>query len=124
MFTMHTDRWPSIDAAAKRRIEVEEKIAKRCVRDLLKAGYSLAIDNGGDDNESTPPMRSFKAVMAAMSDTDDEYLFVFNSHQKSKKPFGWVRFVYGNDGWDVISDYTTNLENVLGPVCDYAQTFC
>ncbi len=26
---------------------------------------------------------------------------------------GWVRFIYGNDGWDVISDYTTNLEPVM-----------
>jgi len=28
-------------------------------------------------------------------------------------PSGWVYFVYGNDGWDVVSDYTTNLEAVL-----------
>ena len=27
---------------------------------------------------------------------------------------GWVYLVFGNDGWDVISDYTTNLEFLMG----------
>lgn len=34
-----------------------------------------------------------------------ERLYVFKPGEK--KPFAWVYFVYGNDGWDVISDYTT-----------------
>lgn len=29
------------------------------------------------------------------------------------KRIGWVRMIYGNDGWDVMADYTTNLEDVL-----------
>jgi hypothetical protein len=30
--------------------------------------------------------------------------------RQDTKEFGWVRFIYGNGGWDVINDYTTNLE--------------
>jgi hypothetical protein len=26
---------------------------------------------------------------------------------------GWVRFIYGNDGWDVMNDYSTVLEPYL-----------
>jgi len=28
---------------------------------------------------------------------------------------------YGNDGWDVISDYTTNLEDTLAPLNKWCQ---
>lgn len=40
----------------------------------------------------------------------------------TERPIGWVRFVYGNDGHDVISDYTTNLESVLEPINAYAES--
>jgi hypothetical protein len=32
-----------------------------------------------------------------------------------------VRFVYGNDGYDVINDYTVDLEDVLKSVNEYAD---
>jgi len=37
-----------------------------------------------------------------MFTTDDDCLIVV----KDGKPFGWIQFIYGNDGYDVISDYT------------------
>lgn len=33
------------------------------------------------------------------------------------KSIGWVYCVFGNDGWDVISDYTTKLDG-LGLMAD------
>ena len=32
----------------------------------------------------------------------------------------WVWFVYGNDGWDVVCDYTINLESIIDPIIEYA----
>jgi hypothetical protein len=29
---------------------------------------------------------------------------------------GWMRFIYGNDGWDVLADYTVNLEPLMPAV--------
>jgi hypothetical protein len=48
-------------------------------------------------------------------ETDDDRLFVYKvDGPKGRRDwFGWVFFVYGNDGYDVISDYTTNLESSL-----------
>ena len=47
--------------------------------------------------------------MAAMFSTDEDYLYV----HKGKEKAGWVRFIYGESGWDVICDYTTNLESLM-----------
>ena len=52
-------------------------------------------------------------------ETDDDYLFVYKAGQSER--FGWVRFVYGNDGYDVISDYTINLEKTLKGVNVFAE---
>jgi hypothetical protein len=84
---------------------MECRIVTKVVRDLLKAGFLLNVYNGGDDNEHELPKPSTKAneVLAAMDATDDEYLIVFKADDL-KAGFSWVRFVYGNDGYDVVCD--------------------
>jgi hypothetical protein len=59
-------------------------------------------------------------------EVDDEHLGVFQAAdatgvERVCRPFAWVRFVYGNDGYDVISDYTTSLEAVLAPINDWCS---
>ena len=53
-------------------------------------------------------------------ETDDDYLTVYRPDALS---CGWVgvRFIYGNDGYDVICDYTMSLESVLTPVNQLAD---
>lgn len=111
------------------RIDVERKIATKLVKALLDAGYALATDEGehhfyGESN----PTRDHQTVLDALMTTDEEHLGVFDAEEATgqlrvARPFGWVYLVYGNDGWDVISDYTVNLEDVLKSVNDYADTF-
>lgn len=36
---------------------------------------------------------------------------------------GWVYVVMGNDGWDVISDYTTNLEPLMSGANRLAEKY-
>jgi len=54
--------------------------------------------------------------MRAIMTTDDDML-LFNASTASGAPedkmVGWVRLIYGNDGWDVVNDYTTNLETLM-----------
>lgn len=57
------------------------------------------------------------AILAAMFSTGEDRLFVhLPTHTGETEWCGWVYFVYGNDGWDVVNDYTTNLESILQPV--------
>jgi hypothetical protein len=45
-----------------------------------------------------------------------------NLHEKDSDTWhGWVLFIYGNDGWDVISDYTCNLEPIMGPANELSE---
>jgi len=92
----------------KARIAAEKTIARRVVKDALAAGYTLSVDNGGDTPE-IENSSSFKLVVAEMFATDEERLYFY----KDSKPAGMVQFVYGNDGYDVMADYSVSLEDVL-----------
>src|SRR4029077_3916658 len=98
--------------SVKMRQEVEQKICAAIVKALLKAGFYISVDNGDNDgrNFEIARSRSKKAILAAMFQTDDETLVV----EKHGRKMGWVRLVYGNDGWDVLSGYTINLEKLIG----------
>lgn len=94
------------------RQEVERKIADAAIKSLLSAGFAISVDNG-DNSGRKYELASSKdadAILTAMFLCDEDRLYV----EKNGKPFGWVFFVYGNYGWDVISDYTTNLEQYIG----------
>lgn len=105
-----------------RAVERDERaIMEATVDALLAAGHDLTVF---DSEEYT--LRNGKdrrAILEAMRTTDDDLLIVDavivdkgREYESCESSFGWVRFVYGNDGWDVINDYTTNLEDVLAPV--------
>lgn len=90
---------------------IEKKIFSKVVKTALEKGYALSVFDG----EEYPIKESYKYsdIMAEFGATDDEYLVI---HDVDKK-IGWVRFIYGNDGYDVISDYTYNetMEYLLEP---------
>lgn len=108
------------------RLTVEADIVTRTVDALLGAGFFLQTDIT-DDARPAVPTRDREAILSEMMEVDDEYLGAFPCGllrvlNDDPRPSGWVRFVYGNDGWDVMSDYTTNLESVLAPINAYADT--
>lgn len=90
----------------------EKKLFKATVESLLDAGFLLSIDNGGETLEFEPTTDKKKIIRESYA-TDQELLVPFDINGNQ---VGWVQFVYGNCGWDVISDYTTNLETYLEPV--------
>lgn len=93
---------------------VEQKIARRLVCDLLTAGYNVTVNDGVEDvlSGSRDPFAVLHAMFGYYTATDENVLFV----QGTGDGGGWVKLVYGNGGWDVISDYTVNLEPVLEPI--------
>ena len=97
----------SVLAPIENASDNEKKIVGRLITDILAAGYSVSIWNGGDDAEiisSSDTDRIFKALAA--SDQDEIVLY------KNRRRAGWIRLIWGNDV-DVISDYTTNLEAIV-----------
>jgi hypothetical protein len=102
------------------RRHVEKLIVEAFLDEALTAGYSVTVF---DCEEFTLKRSRDKAsILAAMFTTDDDRLYL---HKPGEAPaenepsnrllhyHGWVWFVYGNGGWDVISDYTCNLQHVM-----------
>jgi hypothetical protein len=126
------------DAGYKRlikRIEVEGKIARKTAQALLAAGYTVGVNDGEDT--TVTQSSSITEIMAAMFSTDEDYMLVYTATaaggesngvvdgegpRADRAHMGWIRLIYGNSGYDVISDYTVNLEDVVAPVNAYADT--
>lgn len=100
---------------AKRRT-LERRVVRHAVRALKAAGYSLRLHDG--EAWSTPHRASETQIMDAMQATDMERLYAFNDDGKS---VGALVLVYGNSGWDVISDYSTSLDEALKETNEYAD---
>lgn len=104
------------------RILVERAIVRRAVTDLLAAGFSISVNNGGDDDEVLPTNDPAK-IMGGIMQTDHDYLMIHRFNAPANVPReGWVMLIYGNDGWDVINDYTTaNIEHHMMGASDLAD---
>lgn len=103
------------------RMAIERKIVRRVVTDLIAAKYSLDLDDGGDELALRRSL-DVEEVCAAMHTVDEERLIARGADGKTR---GMVYFVYGNDGWDAINDYSTSLDSIMEPIlrwCDEQES--
>ena len=112
--TKRTLKLTGVNGAVKARQRIEQTIALTAAQALLDAGYSLGVYDG--EEITVHHSLDLDAIQAALFTTDDDYLYVYvkGTNPKDTRPDYWVRLVYGNDGWDVISDYTVHLDPVIG----------
>ena len=101
-------------------VSVEEQVMKAVINSLLEAGYALGVNDG--EEETVTNSRDPDEVFAAMKTTDQDYLLA-RKPTASDAQSGWVRFIYGNEGHEVVNDYTTNLEPVMGPIFEALDEF-
>lgn len=99
---------------------IEKRIVRRFVKDALAQGKRLAVslERGYDVEDMLLGSRDVKAIMDEAFAGDEAHIFVQPGigptvEDGSVLSEGWVYIVLGNDGWDVISDYTVNLEPLL-----------
>jgi len=87
----------------KQRQNIERRIVRQILKDALAAGYRVSVHDGEDwvVSKSTHG----PSIFAAMFSVDEETL-VFRD--ASNATVGQVWLVYGNDGYDVVCDYTAN----------------
>jgi hypothetical protein len=92
-----------------KRIKMERAIISRLVKDGLKLGYVVSVCDG--EEWTVKKSKSYKAVMNAIQTTDEDIL---RFRKENGELVGSFYMVYGNDGYDVISDYSDNeLSNEL-----------
>jgi len=106
--------------SVKLRQELEKRILTKFVDDALAAGkrLSVSLERGCDIDEMLLGSRDKEKIIEEAMAGDKSHIFV----QEAEGPLvedglvvseGWVYFVFGNDGWNVISDYTWGLEQLL-----------
>ena len=101
----------------EQRRDIEKKIVTRTLETLIRAGYEISVYNG----EEIVVKKSIQTegILEKMFSVDDEQILLY----KNGKRVGFVEFIYGNDGWDVIADHSGHLGDVLSPVTEYANEF-
>jgi hypothetical protein len=91
--------------------DIERRIVRKVVESAIAQGYALTVNDG----EGIPIKRSTnkQAILASMFSVDEEHLIV--RHAETGERIGYIYLVYGNDGHDVICDYTTSprMEEIL-----------
>ena len=118
----HTnEKWFPNKCAVCRRIWIEQRIVRRLVESLIERGWALDIDNGGNENVFGGPQTDARKIKNAMMQTDEEALLVY-WNPGDRPRISAVQLVYGNDGWDVIADYTSLLEPELASVLSLAAS--
>lgn len=89
---------------------IDRAIVHRVIADALAAGYCITVIDGEDCVLSN----AFEAarVIRAMFSTETDTLVFRHIPGPGQEPrrVGWVQFIYGNSGWDVIADASSNPE--------------
>lgn len=110
--------------------ELEERIVKKLVQDALAIGYrlSVSLERGYDIDEMLLGATDETLILKEAFAGDECHIFfhaVGDELTEDGKVVssGWVYLVLGNEGWDVISDYTTNLESVLSGAFEISNQY-
>lgn len=108
------------------RRAVEKRIAKKTIEVMVDAGYYVWVHDG--DAVACDITQDKKLALDAMMSVDEEHLHVCklsdpaaSATNKQYTRIGSVFFVYGNDGWDVVNDYSIRLEPQMAIVNAYAE---
>jgi hypothetical protein len=108
------------------RVLIERAIVRHAVQALIDAGYAITVDDG--EETVLRSAEEWQRVMPHIGHCDEEWLNIMEPRAGSEndaegpkwRRFGSIHLVYGNGGWDVLSNYTEHLEPVLERTLDLA----
>jgi len=86
-----------------KRIMIERRICFALIKQVLADGHALSVFDS--EEWTVKSSRDEKLIRAALFTTDGDELVV---RDLDNKRLGWFQLTYGNDGYDVIGDYTAN----------------
>lgn len=96
------------------RLALDRMVVTRLVENALAQGYAVRVH---DSQEELPRRTTVQEVLSDLYCTDEEWLrFYRGSHL-----IGSVLLVHGNDGWDVIADYTTGATALVRSISDFTD---
>lgn len=111
-------RYPVTNVRIRERMIMERAVIRCFLESVLAhkdAALFAAVDNG---EEEFPSTRELPTLMEQIQSVDEDYIRVYAADDVTgqRKHLGSVFLMYGNAGWEVIADYHTSLEFLMGPV--------
>lgn len=106
------------DPGHRLRLQMEKAMAEALIDALLTRDYRVSIWDG--EEWAIKKSRSREDILNSMFSTDSDTVCYGNSKYHS----GEFNLVYGNSGWDLVSDHTSNTvcdeiwANVITPLAD------
>lgn len=100
---------------AAARHALEAKILLKVIEKAIAAGYAITLNDGEVD--VLVHNRSTSELMDAAMSSDEDVITLFDG----PRHLGWILFVYGNGGWDVISDHSGLLQDFLAPIAAWCD---
>lgn len=99
--------------AASLRGKIEVTLVRALIERLKVAGYHVGYEDPDDGTRKFPA-----DLTAEVFNYDEVYLLAL---PKGEVQSYWVKLVFGNNGWDMISDYSIALENEMKPIDQLAE---
>ena len=101
---MYPQSVKDLDVSVRSRAAIERAIVRSLVEEFHEQGFTFLVDDGG---EEFIPCASKPEALNALINTDEDQLGIVD---REGKTIGWIRLVYGNDGWDVMCDWHVGLD--------------
>lgn len=98
------------EADLARRIEAEGRIVRAIVDKALADGMTISVHDEAGAVLAASADRD--VILAELYATGENILYL----RKDGKYCGSVYLIYGNSGWDVINDHSTQLEAWMAPI--------
>jgi hypothetical protein len=96
----------------EQRQEMEAQVMKSAISELISHGFVLSVFDG--EELTVTKSTDEAAIFAALRTTDEDVLYADRPNGDGRETCRrFVQFVYGNDGWDVIADNSSSLEDYL-----------
>lgn len=100
-----SEYFKSLAPAVRQRITCERAIARALAKEAIARGYVVSVFNG--ENCEIEYSRNVSKIVAALGTTDEEWLRIRQPLESGKyRRIGEFYLVYGNSGYDVVSDYS------------------
>lgn len=111
--------------------ELEERIVRKLVQDALSTGHRISVssDGGYDIDDMLLGATQEDHIVNEVFASDACHVFF---HQDGEPLLtedgkvscnGWAYLVFGNEGWDVVNDYTTGIENLMAGAMEIANQY-
>ena len=94
----------------------ENQIIEVAVENFVKSGHLVSVHNGED--LSCPPTDDVARILGSLRATDSDQLLL---HRDGRQTSSYLLLVYGNEPYEVMADWTLDVEDMVAPAARLAE---